>query len=129
MGDIRFGTIDSTVALARAVMGMYGAMAFAVAQRTREIGIRMALGADRARVLGLVVREGSLMAAAGVLVGLALAFALTRVLPTMLFGVAPTDPAMYVTIVGVLAGAAVLASWILARAATGVDPAVALRRE
>ena len=117
------------VALALAVMGMYGVMAFAVAQRTREIGIRMALGADRARVLGLVVREGSLMAAAGVLVGLALAFALTDSLRTMLFGVAPTDPATYVTIVAVLAGAAVLASWIPARAAAGVDPAVTLRGE
>ena len=119
----------AAVALLLAVMGIYGVLSFAVAQRTREIGIRMALGADRASVRRLVVREGALLAAVGVTLGLALAVALTQFLRTMLFGVAPTDPATYVVMVAVLGGAALLASWIPARAAAKVDPVVALRRE
>lgn len=89
------------------------------------------LGAVRAQVLRLVVREGTVLAATGVVLGLGLglAFALTRFLRTMLFEVAPTDPATYIAIVAVLAGAALVASWIPARAAAGVDPAIALRRE
>lgn len=116
------------VALLLAVMGIYGVMSFAVAQRNREIGIRMALGADRGRVLSLVLREGVALAAVGALLGLGAAFALTRVLRSMLFEVAPTDPWTYVAIVVVLGLAAVIATWIPARRAAGVDPVVALRR-
>ena len=118
----------AAIALSLAVMGIYGVMSFAVAQRTREIGIRMALGAGRRRVLGLVVREGVILGGVGVLIGLAAALALTRVMRTMLFEVKTTDLASYVAMVAVLAAAAFVASWIPARRAAKVDPMVALRR-
>jgi predicted permease len=115
------------IALALAVMGIYGVMSFAVSQRTREIGIRMALGADRSRVLALVVREGALLAGLGVVLGLAGALALTRLLRTMLFEVAPSDPVTFVVIVAIVGIAAFVASWVPARRAAGVDPVRALR--
>ncbi|MFI5311834.1 MAG: ABC transporter permease, partial [Gemmatimonadales bacterium] len=118
----------ASVALALAVMGIYGVMSFAVAQRTREIGIRMALGADRARVLGLVLREGVVLASAGVVLGLAATLVLTRMLRSMLFEVTTTDPWTYVSMVVLLAGAAVVASLVPARRAAGVDPMSALRK-
>jgi putative ABC transport system permease protein len=118
----------AAIALSLAIMGIYGVMSFAVAQRTREIGIRMALGAGRRRVLGLVVREGALLAGAGVLFGLVAALALTRVLRSMLFEITPSDPWTYVAMVAVLAAAALIASLLPARRAAGVDPVVALRR-
>ena len=118
----------AAVALALAVMGIYAVLSFAVAQRTREIGIRMALGADRRSVLALIVRDGALLAAAGLAIGLGAAWALSRVLTTMLFDVAPADPATYAAIVVILAGAALLASWLPARRAASVDPVTALRR-
>jgi ABC-type antimicrobial peptide transport system permease subunit len=118
----------AAIALSLAIMGIYGVMSFAVAQRTREIGIRMALGAGRKRVLGLVVREGALLAGAGVLFGLVAALALTRVLRSMLFEITPSDPWTYVAMVAVLAAAALIASLLPARRAAGVDPVVALRR-
>lgn len=117
----------AAVALSLAVTGIYGVMSFAVAQRTREIGIRMALGADRGRVLSLVVREGAVLAGAGAAIGLALALAFTRVLRGMLYEVTTTDPWTYVAIVVVLGAAAMAASWLPARRAAGVDPTVALR--
>jgi predicted permease len=115
------------VALSLAVMGIYGVMSFSVAQRTREIGIRMALGAGRSRVLGLVVREGVWLIGAGVVIGLAAALAFTRVLRTMLFEVTTADPWTYGAMMVVLAGAAFVASWIPARRAARVDPVVALK--
>ncbi len=118
----------ATIALSLAVMGIYGVMSFAVAQRTREIGIRMALGAGRARVLRLVVREGVLLGGVGVLIGLVAALALTRVMRSMLFEVATTDLGTYVAMVVLLAAAAFVASWIPARRAAKVDPMIALRR-
>jgi putative ABC transport system permease protein len=118
----------AAVALSLAVMGIYGVMSFGVAQRTREIGIRMALGAGRGSVLRLVVREGALLAGAGLLMGLAAALAVTRVLETMLFEVTSSDPLTYGAMILVLGAAAFVASWVPARRAAGVDPVIALRR-
>jgi putative ABC transport system permease protein len=118
----------AAIALSLAVMGIYGVMSFAVAQRTREIGIRIALGAGRTRVVNLVVREGALLAGAGVLIGVIAAVSLTRAMRSMLYEVTPFDPWTYVTMVLVLAAAALVASWIPARRAAGIDPIVALRR-
>jgi ABC-type antimicrobial peptide transport system permease subunit len=120
-------TLFAAVALALAIMGIYAVMSFAVAQRTREIGIRMTLGADRSRVLGLVLREGVLLATAGVAIGLAAALAFTRVLRAMLFEVTTTDPATYAVIMLVLAMAVLVACWLPAQRAARVDPVVALR--
>ncbi|MGQ0642012.1 MAG: ABC transporter permease [Gemmatimonadaceae bacterium] len=118
----------ASIALSLAVMGIYGVMSFAVAQRTREIGIRMALGAGRKRVLSLVVREGAILAGVGVLIGIVATLALTRVMRTMLFEVTPSDPWTYAAMVALLAAAALLASLLPARRAAGVDPVIALRR-
>jgi predicted permease len=115
------------VALVLAMMGIYGVMAFGVAQRTREIGIRVALGADRGRVLALILREGALLAGAGVMIGSVAAVAFTRVLRTMLFEVTATDVPTYGTMILVLAVAVLLASWVPARRAASVDPVTALR--
>jgi predicted permease len=120
-------TLFAAVALALAIMGIYAVMSFAVAQRTREIGIRMTLGADRSRVLGLVLREGVLLATAGVAIGFAAALAFTRVLRAMLFEVTTTDPATYAVIMLVLAMAVLVACWLPAQRAARVDPIVALR--
>jgi putative ABC transport system permease protein len=117
----------AATALLLAVLGIYGVMSFMVIQRTREIGIRMALGADRARVRGLIVREGLQLAAAGAGLGLIGAFAATRVLRSLLFDVKPGDPLTYIGIVILLAVAAAIASWIPARRASQVEPTEALR--
>jgi len=118
----------AAVALGLAAMGIYGVMSFGVAQRTREIGIRMALGANQSRVLGMVIREGAMMVTIGTVVGLAAAFAVTRILRTLLFEVRPTDPATYGAIVIVVLMTALLASWLPARRAARVEPTEALRR-
>jgi predicted permease len=118
----------ATVALSLAVMGIYGVLAFAVVQRSREIGIRMALGARRRNVLRLVLREGILMAGIGAVLGIAGAVALTRLMRAMLFEVTPSDPLTYAAIVALLAVAALLASLLPARRAAGIDPIAALRK-
>jgi putative ABC transport system permease protein len=117
------------LALILATVGIYGVLSYSVSQRTREIGIRMALGATRGSVLGGIMREGALISAAGVVVGVAGSLACMRFIGDLLFGVSPTDLATYVAIPGVLFAVALCATLIPARRATKVDPIVALRYE
>jgi predicted permease len=117
------------VALALATIGIYGVMAYLVNQGTREIGIRVALGATRRNIVSLVVRQGMALALSGVAIGLAGAFMLTRLIRSLLFGVEATDPVTFVGIALLLGLVALLASYIPARRASRVDPLVALRYE
>jgi len=116
-------------ALSLAAVGIYGVMSLAVTARTREMGIRIALGAERARVQRLVISEGIGLVSVGAAIGLVGALAATRVLRTFLFDLTSSDPVTYVAIVVVLGGAAIVASWLPARRASRVDPVVALRAE
>jgi putative ABC transport system permease protein len=117
------------VALALASIGIYGVLAYLVTQRTREIGIRMALGARAADVLRLVLREGMMPVVLGGIAGMVAALAATRALRTMLFGVTPLDPVSFAAAPALLAIVALLACYLPARRATRVDPLVALREE
>jgi len=119
--------VASGIALLLGLIGIYGVISYVVAQRTREIGVRMALGATAPAVRGMVVRQGLLLAAAGVVIGLLAAVALSRVMSSLLFGVSAVDPLTYVAVAVTLVGVSGLASWIPARRAAGVDPATALR--
>ena len=117
------------VALALAAIGIYGVIAYSVAQRTREIGIRMALGAQRGDMLGMVLRQSLSVVAIGLGCGLLAAFAATRLLASLLFGVGANDLLTYASVVFLLGGTAFLASYIPARRAMKIDPMVALRYE
>jgi putative ABC transport system permease protein len=123
-----FGVFGA-VALFLAAIGVYGVLAFSVSQRTQEMGVRMALGASRRDVLRLVVRQGVVLAAIGEVLGLAGAFGITRVIGTLLYNVAPTDPLSFGGVAIFLTVIAIVASYLPARRATTVDPIVALRNE
>jgi ABC-type antimicrobial peptide transport system permease subunit len=110
-------------------MGLYGVMASSVAQRTREIGIRMALGAGRRDVLRLALSQGMRFVLLGVVFGTAASLAVTRLMKSLLFGLSATDPVTYGGVAVLLATVALLACWIPARRSTKVDPMVALQRE
>jgi predicted permease len=121
--------VFGAVALVLAAVGIYGIMAHAVKRRTREIGIRMALGARPSDVLRLVVGQGMSLAGVGLAIGVLVALAATRLMTRLLFGISANDPLTFVSIVGLLAAIALLASWIPARRAVSTDPTLALRSE
>jgi putative ABC transport system permease protein len=121
--------IFAALALLLAALGIYGVMSYLVAQRTNEIGIRMALGANRNNVMNLILKQGIKLAIVGVMIGIAASFALTRLISDLLFGVSPTDPATFIVIPIVLIFVAFLSCFLPARSATKVDPIVALKYE
>jgi ABC-type antimicrobial peptide transport system permease subunit len=121
--------IFAAVGVALAAIGIYGVMAYVVTQRTAEIGIRMALGAQRAEVLSLILRQGLVLAAAGMVTGLVGAAALTRYLEGMLFGVTPVDVTTFALAALLFALIAMVAAYVPARRATRVDPLLAIRSE
>ena len=120
-------TLFAGAALLLAAVGLYGVMAYAVAQRTREFGVRLALGARPVQLLTSVLARAAVLTGAGLVAGLAGAAAVTRLLSGLLFGVRPSDPATYVAVSLLLAGVALLASYLAARRATRVEPLDALR--
>jgi putative ABC transport system permease protein len=121
------GTFAS-LALLLAAIGLYGVIAYSVAERTREVGLRIALGATRSDVLRLVFAAGCRAVALGLIVGVAAALALARYLDSLLFGISPTDPLTVALAVGALVVVTIAAHWIPARRALRVDPAIALRQ-
>jgi ABC-type antimicrobial peptide transport system permease subunit len=121
--------IAGLMALLLGIVGIYGVIAYAVSQRTREIGIRVALGAQRAELTRMFVRSGLLLASVGVPLGLVAAVALSRLMSSLLFGVSPLDPLTYSAVPLVLLAAVVTASYLPARRAASVDPVDALKAE
>ena len=119
----------SAFAVVLASLGLFGTLSYRVAQRTREIGVRVALGATLRDVVAPVLRQGLVLAIIGCGAGLAGAFALTRLIANLLYGVTASDPVTFVAVSGLLLGVALLASWLPARRAMRVDPIVALRSE
>jgi len=117
------------VAMVLAAIGIYGVIAYSVTQRTREIGIRMALGAQKTQMLGLVLRQSLTLVVIGITIGFLVALGATRVMSTLLYGVGANDLSIYAVVIAVLSAAAFLASYVPARRAMKVDPMVALRYE
>lgn len=122
-------TLFSGVALVIATVGIYGVISYSVARRSKEFGLRMALGAQRGNVLSLVMKQGVLLTLIGLAFGIGAALGLTRLMAKLLFGVQPTDPLTFVTVSAILAAVALAASYIPAMRATKVDPMKALRYE
>jgi putative ABC transport system permease protein len=122
-------TLFAGMALILAMVGVYGVISYSVSHRTREIGIRMALGAQRREVMAMIVKEGLLYAATGLALGAAGALALTRALSGLLYGISPTDPWTFALVSALLCGAALLACYLPARRATRIDPMLALRHD
>ena len=112
-----------------ASIGLYGVLSYVVAQRTREIGVRIALGASRGSVVRSVIGRGAALTGAGLSIGLAAAWAVTRMMQGLLFGVSAADPATFASVVALLGAIALVACWLPARRAASVDPLVALRAE
>jgi len=121
--------IAGAMALALGIIGIYGVVSYLVSQRTHEIGIRMALGAQPGNILRAVLGQGGKLAAIGIGLGLAASLLLTRLMTSLLFGVSPTDPLTFVAVVAVLLGVGLLACYIPARRAMRIDSTVALRYE
>lgn len=121
--------IAASVALLLGVVGIYGVIAYIAAQRTREVGIRMALGAQRGDVSRLFVRHGLVLTGIGILIGIGVATALTRLMATMLFGIGPLDPLTYVAVSAGLGVVSAVATYLPAWRASRVDPVVALRSD
>jgi putative ABC transport system permease protein len=129
----RFNTallaIFAVIAASLGAIGIYGVMSYLVTQRTQELGVRMALGAQQSDIVRLVAGGGAMLATIGIGAGALLAFALTRLMSGLLFGVSATDPWTFVLIVALFAGVALLASYLPARRASGMDPLIALRHD
>jgi putative ABC transport system permease protein len=121
--------IAATVALLLGSIGIYGVISYTVGQRTQELGLRIAMGAESGAVVGMVLRQGLVLAVVGVGVGVGAAVAVTRLMSSLLFGVSPTDPLTYALVAAALISVALVASYVPARKAAGVDPMVALRAE
>ena len=122
-------TIFGGSALVLAAIGIYGLMAYSVQQRTQEIGIRMAMGADRGRITKMVVWQGMRLTLAGVVIGLGAAFALTHLIASLLYGVKNWDPTVFVTVPVLLSAVALFAVWLPALRAAKLNPMDALRTE
>ena len=122
-------SIFAGTALLLAAIGLYGVMSYSVAQRTKEIGVRMALGANRPEVLALVVKRGMFLVGIGIAAGIVLALALSRLIAGMLFGITATDPLTIIGVAVLLGIVAFVANYLPARRAASVDPMVALRYE
>jgi hypothetical protein len=119
--------VAGVVALALGLVGVYGVVSYSVSQRSWELGMRMALGADRRQVLAMVVRRGMVLAGTGLALGTGLAVGLTRLMSALLYGISPTDPLTFASVIVGLGGVALLASYLPARTAARLDPVVALR--
>ncbi len=122
-------TLFAASALVLAIVGIYGVMSYTIAQRSQEIGVRMALGADRANIRNLILRQGMLLTIIGISIGVGAAFGLVRFIASFLFGVTTWDPVVFLSVPLLLLGAALLAVWLPARRAMRVDPMQALRAE
>jgi ABC-type antimicrobial peptide transport system permease subunit len=122
-------SLFSGIALLLASVGIYGVMSYSVSQRAREIGVRIALGAERSDVLQMVLKQGMRLAFTGVMLGLLTAFVLTRVIASQLYEVTPTDPLTFGLVAVLLTSVALVANLVPALRATQVDPAVVLREE